>query len=165
MEQKEEMLGASADRCEPVWLRLGWERGMGEGRGALETAITLMSTDTVADSLQTWMTVTAVRGRYRVGVCVEQGQGTNCSLSLCEMSPWSYSRGMSRVPSGAGRPAVPQTCCLAPVPAQGLTIVLPLTAFVLLRRLSTATATPPPSTPPPPISYSSTLSSCLLPCS
>ncbi|KAE8291555.1 hypothetical protein D5F01_LYC08909 [Larimichthys crocea] len=35
------------------------------------------------------------------------------------------------VPSGAGRPAALQTCCLAPVPPQGLTIVLPLTPFVL----------------------------------
>lgn len=35
------------------------------------------------------------------------------------------------VPSGAGRPAAPQTCCLAPVPPQGLTIVLPLTPCVL----------------------------------
>lgn len=35
------------------------------------------------------------------------------------------------VPSGAGRPTALQTCCLAPVPPQGLAIVLPLTPFVL----------------------------------
>lgn len=39
---------------------------------ALETVNALKSTDTLADSLQTWRTVTPVRGRYRVEVCVQR---------------------------------------------------------------------------------------------
>lgn len=69
-----------------------------------------------------------------------------CCVSVCVLEA-ALEKALScvalEVPSGAGRPAGPQTPCLAPVPPQGLAIVLPLTPFVLF-----ALPAPPPAPPP-----------------
>lgn len=98
-----------------------------------------------------------VQGLVRMGasivrICLYQCVFVRC-VSVCVFQA-ALEKALScvalEVPSGAGRPAGLQTCCLAPVPPQGLTIVLPLTAFVLFS-LPIPPLSPPTPPPSPPV--------------